>query len=241
MKASLMITCLGDALFPRVGLAAVNVLRALGVAVDFPATQVCCGQAAFNSGYRAEARRSAEAYLRAFAASEHVVSISGSCAAMVCHHYPGLFAGSALEADAGALAERTYEFSQFLTDVLNVERLPVRYDARVTLHHSCHTLRMLGVKDQPERLLSMVEGLEYVPLARADECCGFGGTFALKMAPISASLVDDKADAVLETGAEVLTGLDMSCLMNIGGRLRRRGARMRVKHLAEILAEGWQG
>jgi len=178
VKASLMITCLGDALFPRVGLAAVNVLRALGVAVDFPATQVCCGQAAFNSGYRAEARRSAEAYLRAFAASEHVVSISGSCAAMVCHHYPGLFAGSALEADAGALAERTYEFSQFLTDVLNVERLPVRYDARVTLHHSCHTLRMLGVKDQPERLLSMVEGLEYVPLARADECCGFGGTYS---------------------------------------------------------------
>jgi len=111
----------------------------------------------------------------------------------------------------------------------------------VTLHHSCHTLRMLGVKDQPERLLGMVEGLEYVPLARADECCGFGGTFALKMAPISASLVDDKVDAVLETGAEVLTGLDMSCLMNIGGRLRRRGARMRVKHLAEILAEGWQG
>lgn len=235
-----MITCLGDALFPRVGVAAVRVLRWLGVDVDFPAEQVCCGQPAFNSGYRDEARTSARAYLRAFADSEHVVSISGSCAAMVRRHYPELFAGRPEEAAARDLAARSYEFSQFLVDVLGVTELPVRYEARATFHHSCHTRRLLGVVEQPERLLGMIEGLEYVPLPRAEECCGFGGTFAVKMPIISSSLVDDKVDCVLQTGADLLVGLDMSCLMNIAGRARRRGATLCVKHLAEVLAEGWQ-
>jgi L-lactate dehydrogenase complex protein LldE len=234
-----MITCLNDALYPSVCAAAVHVLRSLGVEVDFPASQVCCGQAAFNSGHRTEARRSARAYLRAFRDSEYVVSISGSCTAMV-RRYPVLLRESPAEADAAGLAERTFEFSQFLTDVLKVERLPVRYEARVTLHHSCHTLRHLGVREQPERLLLMVDGLEYVPLARSEECCGFGGTFAVNMPAISSSLVDDKAEHVLATGADVLVGLDMSCLMNIGGRLRRLGAPTSVKHLAEVLADGWQ-
>jgi L-lactate dehydrogenase complex protein LldE len=235
-----MVTCLGDALYPSVGVAAVKVLEALGVVVDFPESQVCCGQAAFNSGYRAEARRAARAYLRAFRGSEHVVAVSGSCAAMVRHHYPALFAGSPAEGEARALAARTFEFSQFLTDILRVEELPVRYGVRATMHHSCHTLRMLGVREQPERLLGMIDGLVYVPLPRSDECCGFGGTFAVKMPAISSALVDDKARRVLETQAELLVGLDMSCLMNIGGRLQRRGARTQVKHLAEVLAEGWR-
>ncbi len=240
MKASLMVTCLGDALYPDVGVAAVRVLRALGVEIDFPADQVCCGQPAFNSGYREEARTSARAYLRAFAESEYVVSISGSCAAMVREHYPLLFEGRKEEHAARQLSGRTYEFSQFLIDVLGVTALPVRYGTRATFHHSCHTRRMLGVVEQPERLLAMVDGLEYVPLPHAEECCGFGGTFAVKMPAISASLVDDKVDHVLETGADLLLGLDMSCLMNIGGRLERRGAGVRVKHLAQVLAEGWR-
>jgi L-lactate dehydrogenase complex protein LldE len=235
-----MITCLGDALYPEVGVAAVTVLEALGVEVDFPAGQVCCGQPAFNTGYRDEARAAARAYLKAFAASEHVVSISGSCAGMVRRHYPALFAGRPEEPAARALAERTYEFSQFLTDVLGAGELPVRHDACVTFHHSCHTRRLLGVVEQPERLLGMVEGLRYVPLPRAEECCGFGGTFAVKMPVVSSSLVDDKVDHVLGTGAAELLGLDMSCLMNIGGRLRRRGAAVRVRHLAELLAGGWR-
>jgi L-lactate dehydrogenase complex protein LldE len=235
-----MITCLGDALYPSVGIAVVKVLCALGVEVDFPAAQVCCGQPAFNSGYRDEARTSARAYLRAFAGSDYVVSISGSCAAMVRCHYPVLFEGRPEETAARALAERTYEFSQFLTDVLGVKGLPVRYPARATFHHSCHARRLLGVKEQPERLLAMIDGLEYVPLPRAEECCGFGGTFAVKMPAISASLVDDKADHILETGVDHLLGLDMSCLMNIGGRLSRRGADIRVRHLAEVLADGWR-
>ena len=239
-RAALMITCLGDALFPAVGLAAVKVLEKLGVAVDFPGGQTCCGQPAFNSGYRDDARRAARAFVRAFAGSQSVVSVSGSCAAMVREHYPRLFAGQPEEAAATALAARTYEFSEYLVDVLQVENLPVAFKGKATMHHSCHTLRLLGVAEQPERLLQMVDGLEYVPLARARVCCGFGGTFAVKMPAISTAMVDEKVDHVLETGAGVLVGLDMSCLMNIDGRLRRRGCAMPVKHLAEVLAEGWR-
>jgi L-lactate dehydrogenase complex protein LldE len=241
LKASLMITCLGDALYPAVGESAVKVLRGLGVEVDFPGGQTCCGQPAFNSGYPDEARRSAQAFIDAFARSEHVVSVSGSCAAMVRHHYPSLFSDGPARRRAEALAGRTYEFSQFLVDVLEVDDLPSACPVVATMHHSCHTLRLLGVKEGPERLLGMVDGLEYRPLPRAQECCGFGGTFAVKMPLISGTLVDRKVDHVLETGADVLVGLDMSCLMNIEGRLRRRGARVAVKHLAEVLAQGWTG
>ena len=235
-----MITCLGDALYPGVGESVVKVLRGLGVTVDFPARQTCCGQPAFNSGYVDDARRSARAFIDAFADSEHVVSISGSCTAMVRHHYPDLFPEGPERRRAESLAARTHEFSQFLVDVLEVDELPVAFPTMVTMHHSCHTMRLLGVKDGPERLLGMVDGLEYRPLPRARECCGFGGTFAVKMAAISAAMVDRKVDHVLETGAGVLVGLDMSCLMNIGGRLHRRGAPVVTKHLAELLAEGWR-
>ena len=241
VRASLMITCLGDALFPRVGLAAVEVLGKLGVAVDFPDAQTCCGQPAYNAGHREGARATARAFLRAFAGSQYVVSVSGSCAAMVRDGFPELFAGRPEEAAAAALAARTFEFSQFLVDVLGVEELPVARRATATLHHSCHTRRLLGVVEQPERLLGMVEGLEYIPLPHAELCCGFGGTFAVKMPRISTAMVDEKVDRVLDTGAELLVGLDMSCLMNIEGRLRRRGHRLEVRHLAEVLAAGWRG
>jgi len=235
-----MITCLGDALYPRVGVAAVQVLRDLGVAVDFPAGQTCCGQPAYNSGFRDSACSTARAFLRAFAGSENVVSISGSCAAMVRDGFPDLFAGEAEEADAKALAARTYEFSEFLVDVLGVEELPVARRGTATLHHSCHARRLLGVVEQPERLLGMIAGLEYVPLPGAEQCCGFGGTFAVKMPPISTAMVDEKVDHILATGAELVVGLDASCLMNIEGRLRRRGSRLEVRHLAEVLAAGWR-
>ena len=235
-----MITCLGDALYPRVGVAAVQVLRDLGVAVDFPAGQTCCGQPAYNSGFRDSARSTARAFLRAFAASEAVVSISGSCAAMVRDGFPDLFAGRPEEPEARALAARTYEFSEYLVDVLGVTELPVVRHGTATLHHSCHTRRLLGVVEQPERLLGMIEGLEYVPLPGAERCCGFGGTFAVKMPHISAAMVDEKVDHILETGAGLVAGLDASCLMNIEGRLQRRGSRLEVRHLAEVLAAGWR-
>jgi L-lactate dehydrogenase complex protein LldE len=235
-----MVTCLGDVLYPEVGESVVQVLQRLGVTVDFPAGQTCCGQPAFNSGYVDDARRSARAFIDAFAGCEHVVSVSGSCAAMVRHHYPGLFPEGPERARAESLAARTYEFTQFLVDVLRVAELPVEYRAVATMHHSCHTMRMLGVHDGPERLLGMVDGLEYRPLPHARDCCGFGGTFAVKMPAISGAMVDRKAGHVLETGAGLLVGLDMSCLMNIEGRLRRRGAHVAVKHLAQVLAEGWR-
>lgn len=235
-----MVTCLGDALFPRVGVAAVGVLRNLGVDVDFPPGQTCCGQPAFNAGHRDAARRVARPFLRAFADSEYVVSISGSCAAMVREEYPRLFAGYAEEAAAVRLASRTFEFSEFLVDVLGVTDLPVSRHARATFHHSCHTRRLLGVVEQPVRLLGMIEGLEYVPMPGAERCCGFGGTFAVKMPQISTAMVDEKVDDLVATGADLLVGLDMSCLMNIEGRLRRRGSAVEVRHLAEVLAAGWR-
>jgi L-lactate dehydrogenase complex protein LldE len=240
VRASLMITCLGDALFPRVGVAAVRVLRNLGVAVDFPAAQTCCGQPAYNAGHRDAARDTARAFLWAFAGSESVVSISGSCTAMVRDGFPDLFAGRPEEAAARALAALTFEFSEFLVDVLGVTHLPVSRRTTATLHHSCHTRRLLDVVKQPVRLLQMVEGLEYVPLAGADHCCGFGGTFAVKMPKISTAMVDEKVDHIIATGADLLVGLDMSCLMNIEGRLRRRGHAVEVRHLAEVLAAGWR-
>jgi L-lactate dehydrogenase complex protein LldE len=235
-----MITCLGDALFPRVGLAAARVLQRLGVAVDLPDDQTCCGQPAYNAGYADAARTSARAFLRAFAGSEHVVSISGSCAAMVRDGYPRLFAGRPEEQAAADLAARTFEFSEFLVDALGVTELPVTAARRATFHHSCHTRRLLGVAEQPLALLGMVDGLELVPLAHPELCCGFGGTFAVKMSRISAAMVDEKVDDVLATGADLLVGLDMSCLMNIEGRLRRRGSAVEARHLAEVLAAGWR-
>ncbi len=209
--------------------------------VDFPAGQTCCGQPAYNAGFADAARDTARAFLRAFAGAEHVVSVSGSCAAMVREEFPRLFAGRPEEAAALELAARTFEFSQFLVDVLGVNELPVARRATATIHHSCHTRRLLGVVEQPVRLVGMVEGLEYIPLEHSELCCGFGGTFAVKMPRISTAMVDEKVDRILDTGADLVIGLDMSCLMNIEGRLRRRGHRLEVRHLAEVLAAGWQG
>lgn len=236
IRASLLVTCLVDALFPEVGWSAVRVLRDCGVEVDFPAGQVCCGQPAFNTGYRDEAARSARALIRAFASSERVICLSGSCTAMIRHRYQRLLAGGPWESEAKALAERTYEFSEFLVDVLGLDGLAGRRVARAVVHDSCHTRRMLGVERQPRTLLSALDGLEVVPLPRSVDCCGFGGTFSIKMETISAAMVDEKVDHILETGADLVVGLDMSCLMNIDGRLRRRGAPVQVEHLAQVLA-----
>jgi L-lactate dehydrogenase complex protein LldE len=236
MRASLLVTCLVDALFPEVGWSAVRVLRECGVEVDFPAGQTCCGQPAFNTGYRKEAARSARALIRAFSSSERIICLSGSCTAMIRHQYPRLLAGTLWESEAAALAARTFEFSEFLVDVLHSPGLTGRRVARAVVHDSCHTRRMLGIERQPRALLSALDGLEVVPLPRSVDCCGFGGTFSVKMEPISAAMVDEKVDHILEASADLVVGLDMSCLMNIDGRLRRRRAPVRVEHLAQVLA-----
>jgi len=234
-RVSLMVTCLGDALFPDVGVATVRLLRRLGVAVDFPQAQTCCGQPHFNSGYHDHARDLAKHTIESFANGQIVVTPSGSCAAMVKLEYPELFHNDlAWHGRAEELARRTHELSDFLVNVLGVEDVGARFEGRATYHMACH-LRALGLLTEAERLLKKVRGLEYVPLERRDECCGFGGSFAVRYPGISGAMVQDKAAFIEKTGADVLVATDAGCLMNIAGCLRRRGGKVRTLHLAQVL------
>lgn len=236
MRVSLMVTCLGDALFPEAGLATVRLLRRLGVEVDFPEAQTCCGQPQFNSGYHDLARDLARHTIGAFAGERLVVTPSGSCAAMVKLEYPELFHGDMVwHGRAEDLAHRTHELSDFLINVLKVDDVGARYPAKATYHMACH-LRGLNLQTEPQRLLSKVRDLELLPLERFDECCGFGGSFAVRYPGISGAMVQDKAGFIEKTGADVVIATDAGCLMNIGGCLRRRGAKVRIVHLAEVLA-----
>ncbi|WP_054024076.1 (Fe-S)-binding protein [Bacillus sp. FJAT-28004] len=238
MKVSLFITCLSDALYPRVGEAMVRLLAKYGVSLEFPTVQTCCGQPAYNSGYWKEARESAKTILDAFEDSDFVISPSGSCTGMI-HHYPKLFEDDPVMLKrAQKLQNKSFEFTQFLVQVLGVTDVGAAFPHKVTYHPSCHGSRILGVKDEPLALIQNVKGLELVPLPFAEDCCGFGGTFAVKMADISGAMVTEKVDHVLETEAEVLVGLDMACLLNIAGNLRYRNEPVRVMHLAELLYEG---
>ncbi|MFD0714079.1 (Fe-S)-binding protein [Paenibacillus sp. GCM10027626] len=241
MKVSLFITCISDAVYPRVGEAMVRLLARYGIKLEFPSVQTCCGQPAFNSGYWDDARASARTILDAFEDSDFVIAPSGSCTGMI-HHYPKLFEQDpATLKRAEALKNKAYEFTQFLVQVLGVTDLGAFFPHKVTYHPSCHGSRLLGIKEEPLALMSKVKGLELVPLPYAEDCCGFGGTFAVKMADISGAMVTEKVDHVLETEAEVLVGLDMACLMNIAGNLRYRNQPVRVMHLAELLYEGVKG
>jgi L-lactate dehydrogenase complex protein LldE len=235
LKVSLLVTCLGDALFPDVGVATVRLLRRLGVEVDFPPSQTCCGQPHFNSGYHDAARDLAKHTIRTFANGQTIVAPSGSCAAMVKLEYPQLFeSGDSWHRKAMDLAGRTHELSDFLVNVLRREDVGARFPGRATYHMACH-LRGLNVRSEPERLLRNVKDLELMPLERSDECCGFGGSFAVRFPGISGAMVGDKAALIKKTGADVVVATDSGCLMNIAGCLRRRGSRVRAMHLAEIL------
>ncbi|MFD8200944.1 (Fe-S)-binding protein [Streptomyces sp. NPDC059701] len=243
MRVALFATCVNDALYPSTAIATVKVLERLGVEVDFPAAQTCCGQPQYNTGYRRESEPLVRRTARAFDGYDHVVTPSGSCVAMVRDNYPRIGARAAAEgrgrelADAAAsLVPRVVELTEFLVDVLGVTDVGAYFPHTVTYHPSCHGLRMLGLGDRPRRLLRAVEGLELVELPGAEECCGFGGTFAVKNADVSAAMGDDKIRNALSTSADVLCGADNSCLMHIGGMLRRRDAPQRALHLAEILA-----
>jgi L-lactate dehydrogenase complex protein LldE len=237
MKVSLFITCLVDQLFPQVGVGMVAVLRRLGVEVGFPAAQTCCGQPAFNSGYRAEARALAERFMNIFDDSEYVVAPSGSCTSMVKVFYADLFEGDAEKrARARRLAARTYEFSEFLVNVLKVEDVGAQFRGRVALHQSCHLLRELNVRSEPLKLLRAVRGIELVELEHADACCGFGGLFAIKYPQISGGILQEKLDCIKRSGADVIVASDMGCLMHIGGGLSRQRVPVRTLHIAELLA-----
>jgi L-lactate dehydrogenase complex protein LldE len=236
LNVSLMITCLGDALFPQVGVASVKLLRRLGVGVEFPPAQTCCGQPHFNSGYHDEARRLARHTIEAFSGSALVVAPSGSCSAMVKLEYPELFHDDpSWRGRAEDLARRTHELSDFLVNVLGVEDVGASFPGRVTYHMACH-LRGLGVLSEPERLLRRVRGLDLVPLERADECCGFGGSFSVRYPAVSGAMVQDKCGFIQKANVDAVVATDAGCLMNIAGCLRRRGSAVKALHLAEVLA-----
>ncbi len=238
MKVSLFITCLVDQLFPEVGMSVVSVLRGLGAEVDFPADQTCCGQPAFNSGFSSEARDLAKRFIAIFENSEYVVAPSGSCTSMVRVFYPELFRDDPdWHKRAESLASRTYEFTEFVVNVLGVEDVGAAYHGKVALHQSCHLLRELNVRTEPQRLLRSVKGIELVELERAEACCGFGGLFSIKYPHISGSILQDKLDSVEKSGAAVVVASDVGCLMHIAGGLSRQAAAATTMHIAELLAK----
>lgn len=234
---SLFIPCLVDAMFPEVGEAMVRVFDRLGIPLLYPEGQTCCGQPAFNSGYRREAAAVARRFIDLIEGAEAIVCPSGSCVAMVRHHYPELFQDDpAMLERAVAIGRKTFEFTEYLVDVLGVTELGAVFPARATYHDSCHLARTLGVREQPRQLLRHVRDLHLVEMVSADTCCGFGGTFSVNYPDISLALVDEKIDNILRSGADIVVGCDVSCLMNIRGRMARRKETIQVLHIAQVLA-----
>ena len=239
MRVGLFVTCLADAMFPDVGRATVTLLERLGHTVDFPADQTCCGQMHVNTGYQKQALPLVERFADVFAPYDAVVAPSGSCVGSVRHQHAMLarrFGSADLQQQVDDVAARTYELSELLVDVLGVTDVGAYFPHKVTYHPTCHSLRMLRVGDKPTALLRAVEGLELIELPDADQCCGFGGTFAIKNADTSTAMLADKMRNVLDTGAEVCSAGDSSCLMHIGGGLSRIRAGATTLHLAQILA-----
>jgi L-lactate dehydrogenase complex protein LldE len=239
MRVALMVTCINDAVFPDAGRAVVTLLRRLGVDVEFPERQTCCGQPFVNTGYLDEAVPVVRTFVDAFDGYDYVVTPSGSCAGSARHQHAMVArrSGDPALADAvAAVSPRVLELSEFLVDVLGVTDVGASFPHTVTYHPTCHSLRMLGVGDRPLSLLREVRGIRLVELPAADTCCGFGGTFAVKNADTSVAMGSDKARNVVASGAEVLVAGDSSCLMHVGGLLSRQRAGVRVLHLAEVLA-----
>jgi L-lactate dehydrogenase complex protein LldE len=238
MRVSLFITCLVDQLWPEVGTSAVEVLRRAGCEVLFDRRQTCCGQPAFNTGYRSDARRLAKRFIEIFeeAGAESIVSPSGSCTAMV-HHFHELFPDDEQwRGRARSVAERTHELGSFLVNVLRVEDVGASFRGRVTWHDACHGLRDLGLHSEPRRLIRHVRGIEFIEMPNADACCGFGGTFSVKYPEISVAILDHKIEAIEKAGVRAVISGDASCLLQIGGRLTRKQSAVRTMHLAELLA-----
>lgn len=234
-RVSLFVTCVVDQLFPRVGLAMADVLERLGYSIDFPEAQTCCGQPAFNSGFRDEARDVARHFLAVFRDADYVVVPSGSCTSMITHHMAEILTGEERD-EARRIAPRVWEFSKFLTEVAQVEDVGARFERTVTYHDSCHALRELSIKQAPRRLLEHVRGLTLKEMDAAEECCGFGGTFSVKFPEVSGGMARTKLDSIARTGADVVVSIDSSCLMQLQGALCRAGSRIKTMHLAEVLA-----
>ena len=240
VRVALFVPCYVDLINPEVGVSMVRVLRRLGVELVYPEDQTCCGQPAFNSGFFDEARAVARHCLSVFERErwDYVVCPSGSCATMVSHYYPFIMQGMAEESRSETLGHRVREFSDFLVNVLRVNDLGARYEGRAVFHCGCHQRRELGVLEEPRELLRSVEGLELLEWENEELCCGFGGTFAVKMPDVSTAMADEKIEALEKSGADTLISGDSSCLMHLSGRLKRVGNDIRVYHLAQILDSG---
>jgi len=233
----LFVTCLVDLTRPSVGFATLKLLEDVGCRVSVPESQTCCGQPAYNSGDNPDTADIAKQMIVAFEGFDYVVVPSGSCGGMIKHHYPTLFEDDAdWSARAHKLSSKTFELTSFLSDVIKSTKIKAVYDKLTTYHDSCSGLRELGIRDQPRNLLTGVVGLDIVEGEKAETCCGFGGLFCVKYPEISENMVDAKVDDILETGAEAVLGGDLGCLMNISGRLTRRGEKTEVRHVAEVLA-----
>jgi len=236
-RVALFITCLGDMFYPQVGEATVKLLRRVGMQVDFPRRQTCCGQPAYNSGFQRVTRQLAEHFVEVFAEAECVVTPFGSCAALVKNEYPHLFDDDpSMRKRVTALGARTYELTSFLVDILGVDDLGASFSGRVTYHDGCHAYRGLGIYDAPRRLLANVKGLELIEMELPIWCCGFGGTFSVRMPDVSGAMVDEKIRRIQATGAETIISTEFGCMMNIAGRLSRLGLPQRIVHIASLLA-----
>jgi L-lactate dehydrogenase complex protein LldE len=237
-RVKLFVPCIVDGMYPEAGEAVVRIFQRLGVDVAYPVDQTCCGQPAFNSGYRREAAVAAAHFIRTFEGDEPIVCPSGSCVNMVRHHYAELFADDPeWLGRASAAGRRIFEFTEYLVDVLGVEDLGARYEGTVTYHDSCHLLRGLGVSEQPRRLIRNVRGVEFVEMKDSDRCCGFGGGFSFKYGEISSAILEDKIKDIIDSGAGTVVGCDMGCLMNIQGMLDRRKLPVRTMHIAQLLGQ----
>lgn len=235
-KVSLFVQCLVDAYEPRTAAAMVDIFTRLGLEVDCPTEQTCCGQMAYNAGHRKEAATAARHFVSLFEEAEAIVCPSGSCTAMVVHHYPQLLAADPKWAErAQRVAAKTYEFTQFLVDILGIQDVGAAYSGTATYHDSCHLARTLGIREQPRLLLNKVAGLSLVEMEDSDRCCGFGGVFSLKYPEISQAVLQDKVNSILRTGADLVVGCDLSCLINIQGMLHRQGAKVQTMHIAQLL------
>jgi L-lactate dehydrogenase complex protein LldE len=238
MRVGFFVTCLVDLMRPSIGFAAIELLEAGGAEVFVPPAQTCCGQPAYNSGDRKDAKALAAKVVAEFEGCDYLVTPSGSCAGMIKTHYADLFAGDgAMLRRVEALGARTYELTSFLVEKLALDKVPGRFAGTITYHDSCAGLREMGVKTQPRALLAKMPGVTLTEMPESEVCCGFGGTFSIKFGEISSRMADNKCEAVLATGADTLVLGDLGCMLNIEGRLRRRGdAKTRVLHVAEVLA-----
>ncbi len=239
MKISLFVPCFVDQLFPQTAFNMVRILEKVGCEVQYNEKQTCCGQPAYNAGFRGESKEVCTKFMKDFSDSEYVVAPSASCVGFVRNYYPKIFDNSSLHNEVKDLQKRTFELSEFLVNVMKVEDLGASFSAKATYHDSCAALRECRIKEEPRKLLSKVRGLELVEMNEVETCCGFGGTFAIKFEPISIGMADQKTINAKNTGAQCIISTDTSCLMHLDGYIRHKGAGLQTFHIADVLAMGW--